>query len=485
MIGEMLCNVDNGKDKPVHDERAVEIDPAAEKRLVRKIDLYLMPSVFVLYLFSYVDRSNIGLAKIAGMEQDLNLTSAQYYTAVIVWVIGYTIAAVPSNMILARTRPSVFIPLITFGWGSVAALLGAIKSPSHLIALRLLLGVFEAGFSVSHPVHVMKGTEIELVRSTTQQPAVIFLISTWYKKNEQSKRFIIFLTAGILSGAFGSVVSGAITSTLDGAHGVRGWRWLFIAEGVTTAGISLIAHWTLLDYPHKSRGLRPDEQKLSQERLIQDGMAGPIGNPQAGHTSIFVSFLKAICDWRAWFLVPAYMSILGALSLSYFYPTLLNGMGYSSTAAQYMTAPLYLVSLVIALPVCYLADRRPHSRGLFLVINMVVGLVFFALTAGIKNYTARYIFLCFINMTIWTGNALGLSFATTALGSVNQDVRAIMLALMNGLAALAQLYGSALFPDKDGPEYLTAFSVFAATFAVGAVLYGVADVLFKKYPYQA
>jgi MFS family permease len=199
---------------------------------------------------------------------------------------------------------------------------------------------------------------------------------------------------------------------------------------------------------------------------------------------MIVSFLKAFRDWRPWLLVPAYMSILGALAISYFYPTLIDGMGYSSTAAQYMTAPLYFVSLVVALPVCYFADRNPDARGIFLVTNLLVGMIFFALTAAIQNYTARYVFLCFINMTIWTGNALGLSFATTALASVNRDMRAIMLALMNGIAALAQLYGSALFPAKDAPEYHVAFSVFAGTFAVGAILYALADVLFKRYPYK-
>ena len=267
---------------------------------------------------------------------------------------------------------------------------------------------------------------------------------------------------------------------MDGAHGITGWRWLFIVEGVATVGVSLIVHWTLLDFPHRSRGLSAEEQELAQNRLAYDGMADT--DADSPRQNILVCFLKAVRNWRTWILVPAYMIIIGALAISYFYPTLVEGLGYTSTAAQYMTAPLYLVSLAIALPVCYFADRKPHMRGILLVANMITGAIFFALTAGIQNYTARYIFLCFINMTIWTGNALGLSFATTALASTNRDVRAIMLALMNGLAGLAQLYGSALFPNEDAPEYLMGFSVFAGTFAVGAILYGIADVLFKRFP---
>lgn len=207
-----------------------------------------------------------------------------------------------------------------------------------------------------------------------------------------------------------------------------------------------------------------------------------MGDSQTQTTSIFVSLFKALTNWRTWILVPGYMTIVGALAISYFYPTLVHGMGYTSTAAQYMTAPLYIVSLPIAVPICYIADRNPHVRGKLLVADLIIGMVFFALTAGIRNYVARYVFLCFINMTLWTGNALALSFATTALASAPRDVRAIMLACMNGVGLLAQLYGSALFPAHDSPEYVVGFSVFAGTLAVGAVCYGVADVLFKRYP---
>jgi hypothetical protein len=296
---------------------------------------------------------------------------------------------------------------------------------------------------------------------------------------------MLFLAAEILSGAFGSVVSGAITSSLDGAHGISGWRWLFIVEGVATAGTSLIVHWTLLDYPHHSRGLSEEEQELAQRRLAQDGLVDHTNGSLENHSSsLFAAFIRAACSWRTWLLVPAYMSIIGALAISYFYPTLVAGLGYDSTAAQYMTAPLYLVSLVVAIPVCCLADLKPHWRGILLVTDLFLGAIFFALTAGIQDFAARYTFLCFINISIWTGNALALSFATTVLASVDRDVRAIMLALMNGIAALAQLYGSALFPSTDAPRYTLRFSVFSATMAVGAVLYGVSHVLFKRHPYM-
>ncbi|CAI7645530.1 unnamed protein product [Penicillium viridicatum] len=213
-----------------------------------------------------------------------------------------------------------------------------------------------------------------------------------------------------------------------------------IVEGVTTAGVSLIVHWTLPDYPHSSRGLSAEERKLAQQRLLQDRIADQ-DDSKHPNASIFALLLKALSSWRIWVLVPSYMTLAGAGAISYFYPT-----------------------------------------GQLLVGNMIAGMVFFALTASIRNYTARYVLLCFINMTLWTGNALALSFATTALASVTRDVRAIMLAWMTSVAALAQLYGTALFPVENSPGYVIGFSVFAGTFAVGAVCYGLADILFKRYP---
>lgn len=107
------------------------------------------------------------------------------------------------SMVLSRIRPSIWIPTLMIAWGTVSALLALVKTPAQLIGVRFLLGVAEAGFS----------------------PAVLFIISTWYRRHEQSKRFMCFLSAGILSGAFGGIIAGGIVDGLEGAHGIAGWQW--------------------------------------------------------------------------------------------------------------------------------------------------------------------------------------------------------------------------------------------------------------------
>lgn len=115
-------------------------------------------------------------------------------------------------MVLSRVRPSIWIPTLMVFWGSVSALMALVNTPAQLIGVRFLLGVTEAGFS----------------------PAVLFIISTWYRRHEQSKRFMCFLSAGILSGAFGGIIAGAIVDSLEGAHGIAGWQWYKILALRTT-----------------------------------------------------------------------------------------------------------------------------------------------------------------------------------------------------------------------------------------------------------
>jgi len=181
---------------------------AEEKALVRKIDIALLPCIWIMYLLSYMDRTNIGNAKVAGMTEDLNMSSDQYSIALVVFFITYVVFEVPSNLILAKTKPSIFLPTIMFLWGAATMCMAVIKNYGQLVALRTLVGVLEAGFA----------------------PGILLILSSWYKKEEQSKRFAVYISAAVLSGAFGGIIAGAITGNLDGKSGLTGWEWLFVSR---------------------------------------------------------------------------------------------------------------------------------------------------------------------------------------------------------------------------------------------------------------
>lgn len=432
-----------------------------EKALVRKIDLFLMPTIWLLYLLAYMDRSNIGNAKIAGMEDDLSLTDSQYSLAINMFQVSFITCSVPSNMILSRVRPSIYIPTIMFLWGIVVAAMAAIKSPSHLWGLRFALGALEAGFA----------------------PAVLQIFSTWYRKSEQSKRFMVFWSAGILGSAFGGILAGTVTSGLDGAHGIPGWRWLFLVEGVITCGCALLAPFVLLDYPATCSKFTPAQRALAVSRQELDGLNTNIDG--GSRISVWKALLLALTTPAYWIIYIGFMTVDGSFSIGYFYPTLVQGLGYSSTTAQFMTAPLYVCALPAAITLSILGDRNPDRRGLYLGGAMGLGAVFSAVTAGVTGFTARYVLLCFLNMGLYCTVPLVLSFSTSSLGAVEPEVRAVALAWMSALGNLAQVYNSYVWPDRDAPRYLTGFCTYAALLIFGASLYTIGSLYFRRKPLQA
>ena len=164
------------------------------------------------------------------------------------------------------------------------------------------------------------------------------MLSMWYRRNEQSKRFMIFWTAGILSGAFAGILAGAIASSLDGRYGIAGWRWLFLVEGVVTVGLAFVAPFFLLDFPTTCKKFSEAERRLAIRRLQADGILSTRNaeNEHMGHLrALKISFLTP----RIWTIFLAYVSVVGSYAIQYFYPTLVEGLGYSSVDAQFMTVP--------------------------------------------------------------------------------------------------------------------------------------------------
>ncbi|KXH31928.1 hypothetical protein CSIM01_02480 [Colletotrichum simmondsii] len=422
-------------------------DSDEEKKLVRKIDLYLLPLIFVMYLLSYMDRTNIGNAKIAGMDRDLELDSSRYSIALVVFFVGYVLFEVPSNMVLTRTRPSLYLPGIMCLWGSVT--IGMAFTPTYkaLIGFRVVMGVLESGFA----------------------PGVLLLLSSWYKKEEQSKRFAVYISAAILSGAFGGLLAGSITSGLDGAHGIAGWRWLFVVEGAATVGAALIAFFALPDFPANTslKKFSEKERELAIRRLQSAAEhLRTEEEPRLGH---WAAFKLSMMSWRTWLFVVGYMAIVGSSTLSYFYPTLVSGLGYKSTAAQYMTIPIFGIAFVSTAVTGYFADRHSRFRGLILGAWMTVAMLCAVVTCVVYDFRARYALLVIMASGLWASNGLALSYASVSFGSMPNETRAISLAFVNAMGNLAQIYGAYLFPSKDAPKYLMGFGVISGLCFTGVV----------------
>jgi hypothetical protein len=257
----------------------------------------------------------------------------------------------------------------------------------------------------------------------------------------------------------------------------------------------------LLDWPSTARQLTARERVIALARLRADGMH--VAGSGEGENSISHSkaFMTAVSNWRLWLLCLGYMTIIGCYSLSYFNPTLVQGLGYKGSLAQYskfcmyhtrnskpdiiVTVPLYVSAFLIAVPTAIFADQVYAYRPLLCATSLLLGALFCALSAGVYAYIPRYVFLIFINSMIWTANPLALSYASVSMGPLDPETRAISLALINGMGNLAQIYGSYLFPSEDAPKYLKGFGTYAGLLAFGAGIYATAFFLIRKRPFMS
>lgn len=452
-----------------------------EKKLVRKIDLLLMPILWIMYILNYVDRTNIGNAKIAGMADDLDLDDQRYAWVLSIFFFGYLLCEVPSNMILARSRPSIFLPGIMIVWGALSAAMSSANSYGAMLAFRFVVGCIESGFF----------------------PGVLYLLSCWYTSAELGKRFTIFYTASTLSGAFGGLIAGAITDGLHNAHGITGWRWLFIVEGVCTTGVAIIALFILLDYPSTSPRLNLRERQLATIRLIADQRASTPDSQTSATVreplSHWDAFVAALADYRTGYFLIMLMLNVGAGTISYFIPTLTVTLGYDSVTAQYMTVPIYIVAAVIANSAAVAADitqRRRRAAGNndsrggrrpYVASFLALGCVCSIICAAVTQHVVRYVMTCFVAAGIWTALPLALAWISATFsvpsspdaGPPSPEKRAIVLALVNACGNLSSVYGSRIWPDKDSPDYTMGWGVTAGFLGLATVMVVASPVVFR------
>lgn len=220
-----------------------------EASLVRKIDLRLLPMVILMYIFNYLDRNNIAAARLAGLESDLSLTGTQYLTALSILFVGYILMQIPSNLFLNKVgKPAIYLSGVMVVWGIISGATAGVRSFGELVVVRFLLGFVEAAYF----------------------PGCLFFLSSWYTRKELGFRTAILTSGCLLAGAFSGLISAGITHGLDGARGLRAWRWLFIIEGAFTVAVALAAFWVLPNFPTTTGWLTEKERELAVWRLEED-----------------------------------------------------------------------------------------------------------------------------------------------------------------------------------------------------------------------
>ncbi|KAJ7083079.1 MFS general substrate transporter [Mycena belliarum] len=423
---------------------AGEID---EGRLFLKLDWRLLPIVTLLYLWSFLDRTNIGNAKIAGLTEDLHLEGLQYNICAAVFFVSYFAFEVPSNMALKKVRPNLWLAFIMFLWGIIMLSMAFVKSYRDLVVVRFFLGVAEAGLL----------------------PGATFYLSQWYPRRFYAQRMGLFISASTMAGAFGGILAFAIQK-MAGIRNLGGWSWIFLLEGLATVVIAGFGFLLMPDYPEKAKFLSAAERDYLLDLLAKDS---------AGLSKKFELkfFWQALGDYNSYLHSLLFLTtVIPAYCFALFVPTIIKGLGFSSAKAQLMSTPPYIFASLVIIAVTRMSDKT-KMRGPYILGIALVGIIGYAIWYATKSATAGYV-AAFLACAGTFGNiALVLSWAGSNTGGDLK--RSVVLALVIGLGNLGGICSSFVFRPQDAPRFHPGHAT-----AIGCICITFVTALFMSWNYR-
>ncbi|KAF5245974.1 hypothetical protein FANTH_7064 [Fusarium anthophilum] len=419
-----------------------------KKKVLAKIDWRLMPMLAILYLVTYIDKANIGNAKIEGMLPDLSMNGEQYNIALSIYFIPYILAEIPSNMILNKfAKPSQYMATIMFIWGIVVVCTGLIHNFGQLCAIRILLGLFEAGFF----------------------PGAILIISKWYLPHETQTRVAILYTSAATGGAFSGLFAYAIAK-MDGIGGQTGWRWIFFIEGIFTIVMSFATWFLLIDSPTLSYWLTDEEKRY----LVLRQASRRVTNSSEYRERTFDkgALFEVLKDWKAYLLViMSWSNAAPNYGLKFSMPSIVKGMGYTSSNAQLMTIPPYLCGAISSYLLARFADKHKW-RMPFIIGPQLCIVIAFSILMTKAEFIVQNLGVCYFAVCLACAGMYPILPGTSAWNidnNLNPTKRAISIGFVTCAGTIGGIYGSYIYIDKEKPKYTTGYGA-SLGFAVAGIL---------------
>ncbi|KAK3343442.1 major facilitator superfamily domain-containing protein [Lasiosphaeria hispida] len=396
------------------------------KKLLRKIDLHLLPFLIVMYLLNFLDRSNLAQARQGTLEKDLGMTNTDFNLATSIFFVGYLLMQLPSNLLITRLRPSRYLTAAMALWGGVSACNAATHSLGQLVAVRFFLGFVEAPFF----------------------PGAVFLMSSWYTRAELTRRMSYFYSGNALANMFGGIIGAAVLGNMEGAQGIAGWRWLFIIEGVITIFVAMIAVFVLPDYPSTTTWLSEEERAFASWRLLAD-----INEADEAKAKGTLAGLKlALTDYRLYlFVLLQHLSLLSQ-TFQYFFPSIVQTLGYGKIETLWLTVPVWFATFLISVCVTF-TSAKTRDRSIHIFCLMLLSATGNAIATGSTALPARF-FAMFL-MPMGAVSAYQILLAWIANSFPRPTVkRSASLAIANMFGNTASIYGSYMYPSSTAPQYV-------------------------------
>ncbi|MEE4663470.1 MFS transporter [Pseudomonas alliivorans] len=418
-----------------------EVGDADGNHVYRRITLRLIPFIFICYLFNYLDRVNVGFAKLQMLDA-LSFSETVYGLGAGIFFIGYVLCGLPSNLALNRFGPRRWIGLMMITWGTFSTCLLFVTTSVEFYVLRFLTGMAEAGFF----------------------PGIVLYLSRWYPNQRRGRIMALFMSAIPMSGLLGGPFSGWILNHFAaGQGGMAGWQWMFLIQGLPTVALGVLAFFLLCDKVEDARWLTPEQRQRVKADITRDELNRPV----QGKRSV-TSVLTMPVIWILGFIYFCIQS--GVYAINFWLPSIIKHLGFSDALViGWISAVPYLMAGVFMLLVGRSADLR-NERRWHLVVPMLMGATGLIIAANFATVPL----VAILGLTVATMGALTSlpMFWPLPTALLSASVAAGGLALINSIGQMAGFLSPYLvgwIKDQTGSTTMALYSLAALTI-VGSVV---------------
>lgn len=427
-----------------------------ERKLLFKIDWFVLSFSCLIYWVNYVDRLNVSNAYVSGMQEDLNMKGNEFNIINTCFSVGYILFLVPNNLVLLKIRPRYWLTFCALSWGLLTLGIYRVTSYKQICAIRFFQGAFES--STFSGVHLILGS--------------------WYKENELAKRSAIFTLSGLIGNIFSSVMQSSIYKNMDQKSNIAGWRWLFIIDFIITVPIALYGFVFFPDTPETCKAFYFSEEELqlakSRTTLVK---------PRFDLTIL----KRVVGRWHWWFF--SLLWALGGENESYATNSLfalwLKYFGYSIPQRNYYPMGVYAVGVVATLIAGFYIDKtkaRYHWRAAtFIGISMIVSTIMLL----VRPFSDKVVFAAhYISGISYSGQAVVFAWANVVC-HYDLEERSVVLGSMNMFSSAVNAWWSILFYAADkAPKFRMGCWAMLATSSSSIVVLIIIRYLQKREVYS-
>nr|WP_232968649.1 MFS transporter [Pseudomonas putida] len=320
-----------------------------ERETYLKVSLRLMPFLLIAYIFAYIDRINVGFAKLH-MLGDLSFSNAVYGLGAGLFFIGYFCFEVPSNVLMHRIGARRTISRIMVLWGLISAGMAFVETPTQFYVMRFLLGVAEAGF----------------------YPGILLYLTYWYPSTRRAKAIAIFMLAIPFAGVLGGPLSGWLLDSMNGVHQMKGWQWMFIIEALPSVVCGVLAFFYLDDKVSDAKWLTSRQKWIIESNLRTEE------SKIEGHNGL----AKVVCDPRVVRLAAiCFCMLLGQYALTFWLPSLIKQAGVETALEIGMLTAIPFGVAALAMVLLGRSSDKTGERRLHLALSLMTGAAGLVLSA--------------------------------------------------------------------------------------------------------